>query len=214
MSVTLDFDWGIDRGQIAKIRFQGLDHEEPLPGSSVLYSFRKGYEDNVSAVLKHSPDEAKKQLDAAGWKPGADGVREKDGKRLEVGYTLLGDDALGKATAGAFAAMLKPVGIRLNIKKADEADFSTILSDRKFDLFLSGNRSMDPFGARCLCDFSCSDRDSNLTGAGSPELDKEIRATTEIADVDEQVAAVNKVEREALQEYALPPCTAGPRRTA
>ncbi|WP_168712513.1 hypothetical protein [Streptomyces sp. A1277] len=27
---------------------------------------------------------------------------------------------------------------------------------RGFDLFLSGNRSMDPFGARYLCDFYCS----------------------------------------------------------
>ncbi|KUM95729.1 ABC transporter substrate-binding protein [Streptomyces cellostaticus] len=200
----------IDRTQIAKIRFQGLDYKEPLPGSAVLYSFQKGYEDNVSAVLKYAPDDAKKALDAAGWKPGGDGIRVKNGKKLEVGYTLLGDDPLDKATAGAFAAMLKPVGISLVIKKADEADFSNILSERKFDLFLSGNRSMDPFGARYLCDFYCSDRASNITGAGSPALDKEIRATTKIADLDQQAAAVNKVERKALQEYALLPLFSGP----
>ncbi|WP_431969099.1 hypothetical protein [Actinacidiphila sp. bgisy160] len=34
------------------------------------------------------------------------------------------------------------------MKKADEADFAKILSERDFDLFLSGNRSTDPFGAR------------------------------------------------------------------
>ncbi|MFE5144279.1 ABC transporter substrate-binding protein [Streptomyces fagopyri] len=137
----------IDRSQIAKIQFQGLDYTEPLSGSAVLYSLQKGYEDNVASVLKYAPDEAKRALDAAGWKPGHDGVRVKDGKRLEVGYTLLGNDPLDKATAVAFAAMLKPVGVRLVIKKADEADFSNILSERKFDLFLSRNRSMDPFGA-------------------------------------------------------------------
>ncbi|WP_405918172.1 ABC transporter family substrate-binding protein [Streptomyces sp. NBC_00728] len=200
----------IDRAQIAKIEFQGLDYKEPLPGSAVLYSFQKGYEDNVAAVLKYAPDEAKKSLDAAGWKPGGDGIRVRNGKELEVGYTLLGDDPLDKATAGAFAAMLKPVGIRLVIKKADEADFSNILSERKFDLFLSGNRSMDPFGARYLCDFYCSDRDSNITGAGTPALDKEIRATTGIADLDKQAAAANKVERKALQEYAFLPLFSGP----
>ncbi|MFD6305262.1 ABC transporter family substrate-binding protein, partial [Streptomyces sp. NPDC060223] len=151
----------VDRTQIAKIQFQGLDYKEPLPGSAVLYSFQKGYQDNVSAVLKYAPDEAKEALDAAGWKPGEDGIRVKDGKKLEVGYTLIGDDPLDKAIANAFAAMLKPAGVHLVIKKADEADFSKILSDRSFDLFLSGNRSMDPFGARYLCDFYCSDRDSN-----------------------------------------------------
>lgn len=200
----------VDRAQIAKIQFQGLDYKEPLPGSAVLYSFQKGYEDNLSAVLKYAPDEARKALDAAGWKPGSDGVRVKDGKKLEVGYTLLGDDPLDKAIAGAFVAMLKPVGVKLVIKKADEADFSKILSDRRFDIFLAGNRSMDPFGARYLCDFFCSDRDSNLTGAGTPALDKEIRATTEIADLDEQVAAVNKVEKKALQDYAFLPLFSGP----
>ncbi|MER7920840.1 MULTISPECIES: ABC transporter family substrate-binding protein [unclassified Streptomyces] len=200
----------VDRGQIAKIQFQGLDYKEPLPGSAILYSFQKGYQDNVSAVLKYAPDDAKKALDAAGWKPGSDGVRVKDGKKLEVGYTLLGDDPLDKATAGAFAAMLKPVGVRLDIRKADESDFSKILSDRTFDLFLSGNRSMDPFGARYLCDFYCSDRSSNLTGAGTPALDKEIRATTRIADLGEQAAAANKAERDALRQYAFLPLFSGP----
>ncbi|MFI2204322.1 ABC transporter family substrate-binding protein [Streptomyces sp. NPDC020192] len=200
----------VDRTQIARIQFQGLDYKEPLPGSAMLYSFQKGYADNVSAVLKYAPDAAGKELDAAGWKTGSDGIRAKDGKKLEVGYTLLGDDPLGKATAGAFAAMLKRAGIRLVIHKADDADFSSILSERKFDLFVSGNRSMDPFGARYLCDFYCSDRASNITGSGTPALDKEIRATADIADLDRQIAAVNKVERTALQEYAFLPLYSGP----
>ncbi|MGH8967689.1 MAG: ABC transporter substrate-binding protein, partial [Actinomycetes bacterium] len=200
----------VDRTQIAKIKFQGLDYKEPLPGSAVLYSFQKGYEDNLSAVLEYAPDEASKSLDAAGWKPGSDGVRAKNGKKLEVGYTLVGDDPLNKAVAGAFAEMLKPVGVHLVIKKVGTADFSKVISDRSFDLFLAGNRSMDPFGARYLCEFYCSDRDSNMTGAGTPELDKEIKATTEIADLDEQAAAVNKVEKKALQEYAFLPLFSGP----
>ncbi|MFJ7627852.1 ABC transporter family substrate-binding protein [Streptomyces sp. NPDC097595] len=200
----------VDRAQIAKIQFQGLDYKEPLPGSAVLYSFQKGYEDNLSAVLKYDPAEAKKTLDAAGWKPGSDGVRVKNGKKLDVGYTLLGDDPLGKATAGALAAMLKPAGIHLDIRKGDDADFAKTISERRFDLFLSGNRSMDPFGARYLCDFYCSDRDSNITGSGNPALDQEIRDTTEIADLDEQTAAVNKVEKKALQEYAFLPLFSGP----
>ncbi|MFE6778502.1 ABC transporter family substrate-binding protein [Streptomyces sp. NPDC057702] len=200
----------IDRTQIAKIQFQGLDYKEPLPGSAVLYSFQKGYQDNVSAVLKYGPDQAKKDLDAAGWKPGGDGVREKDGKKLEVGYTLLGSGPLDKATAGALTAMLKPIGVRLRIEKAAQADFASVLNERKFDLILSGNRSMDPFGIRYLCDTYCSDRESNLTGAGSPQLDKEIRAAADIADLDQQTAQVNKVEQKALQEYAQLPLFSGP----
>ncbi|MER8100929.1 ABC transporter family substrate-binding protein [Kitasatospora sp. NPDC094016] len=200
----------IDRPQIAKIRFQGLDYTEPLPGSAVLYSFQQGYQDNVAAVLKYDPQEARKTLDAAGWKPGADGIRAKDGKQLELGYTMLGDEPIEKAIAGALTAMLKGVGVKVNVNKVSENDFSKVLSDRRFDLFISGNRSTDPFGARYLCDFYCSDRDSNITGTGTPELDKEIRATGEIADLGQQIEAVNKVEQKALQQYALLPLYSGP----
>ncbi|MGW3087589.1 ABC transporter family substrate-binding protein [Streptomyces sp. NPDC001108] len=200
----------VDRSQIAKIQFQGLDYTEPLPGSAVLYSFQKGYEDNVSKVLTYAPDEAKKNLDEAGWKPGADGVRAKDGKKLTVGYTIVGEDPLDKAIAGAFTAMLKPVGVELVVKKADAADFAKVISERRFDLFLSGNRSMDPYGARYLCDFYCSDRDSNITGSGTPELDRKIRDVLGIADLDKQAAAANEVEREALQQYAFLPLFSGP----
>ncbi|MFD8694283.1 ABC transporter family substrate-binding protein [Kitasatospora purpeofusca] len=200
----------IDRSQITKIRFQGLDYSEPLPGSAVLYSFQQGYRDNVAAVLKYDPQEARKALDEAGWKPGADGIRAKDGKELELGYTLLGDDPVEKAVAGAFTAMLKAVGVRLNVNKVSSNDFSKVLSERRFDLFISGNRSTDPFGARSLCDFYCSDRESNITGAGTPELDREIRATGDIADLGEQIAAVNNLEQKALQQYSLLPLYSGP----
>ncbi|MDX3074204.1 ABC transporter family substrate-binding protein [Streptomyces sp. NPDC088354] len=200
----------IDRAQIATIQFQGLDYSEPLPGSALLFSFQKGYSDNVSPLIDYAPDDAKKALDAAGWKPGGDGIREKNGTKLTVGYTLLGDDPLDKATANAFAAMLKPVGIRLEIKKADEADFAKILGDRDFDLFLSGNRSTDPFGARYLYQFYGTDSDSNLTGAGTPGLDKAIHAAASIPDPDRQTAQANAIERKELAQYAFLPLFSGP----
>ncbi|MEU7967849.1 ABC transporter family substrate-binding protein [Streptomyces sp. NPDC049097] len=200
----------IDRAQIAKIQFQGLNYSEPLPGSALLYSFQKGYSDNLSSVIKYAPDDAKKILDAAGWKAGSDGIRQKDGAKLTVGYTLLGDDPLDKATANAFAAMLKPVGIQLDIKKADEADFAKILSERDFDLFLSGNRSTDPFGARYLYQFYGTDSESNLTGAGTPDLDKEIHAASQISDAGKQTVQANAIERKELSQYAFLPLFSGP----
>ncbi len=161
-------------------------------------------------MLKYDPQQARKTLDEAGWKPGADGIRAKDGKELELGYTLLGDDPVEKAVSGAFTAMLKAVGVRLNVNKVSSNDFSKVLSERRFDLFISGNRSTDPFGARSLCDFYCSDRESNITGAGTPELDQEIRATGDIADLGQQIEAVNKLEQKALQQYSLLPLYSGP----
>ena len=200
----------VDREQIAKIRLQGLDYSEPLPGSAILYSFQKGYHDNVSDVIKHDPDAARAELDAAGWKVGSDGVRAKDGRKLELGYTMTGDDPLDKATANAFAAQLKPVGIKLDIRVASENDFDSVVSGRKFDLFLAGNRSLDPFGARYLDSFYGSTNNENLTGTGNADLDRKIKAAAEIADPDEQVAKANELEREGLAQYGFIPLYSGP----
>lgn len=68
---------GIDRSQLAKITFQGLGYTEPLPGSFNLYPFQKGYQDNFGKLVKFNAAQAKKDLDAAGWKAGSDGVRAK-----------------------------------------------------------------------------------------------------------------------------------------
>lgn len=42
------------------------------------------YASDNTGCLKQDMDGAKKLLDDAGWKPGADGIREKDGKKLHI----------------------------------------------------------------------------------------------------------------------------------
>ena len=56
---------------------------------------------------------AKKKLDDAGWVPGADGIREKAGKRLEFDFcTTTRPYRIESLTA--FASQLAPVGIKVN----------------------------------------------------------------------------------------------------
>jgi len=200
----------VNRQQIAAINLQGLDYSEPLPGSAILYSFQKGYHDNVSDVIRYDTATAGKELDAAGWTLGSDGVRAKGGKKLEVSYTFTGEDPLSKATANALAAQLKPIGVKLDIKSVSDNDFDSITSGRKFDLFLAGDRSLDPFGARYLDGFYGSTNNDNLTGIGTPALDQEIKAAAEITDPDQQIAKANELEREGLAQYGFIPLFSGP----
>ncbi|MCU7729070.1 ABC transporter family substrate-binding protein [Actinoplanes sp. KI2] len=201
---------GIDREQIAAINLQGLDYREPLPGSAIFYSFQKGYHDNVADVLTADPAAARKELDAAGWVTGSDGIRAKDGKKLALSYTLTGSVPLEKATATAFAAQLKRLGVKVDIRTVSENDFDSVVSGRKFDLFFAGNRSLDPFGARSLDGFFGSTNNENITGTGTPELDRKIKAAAEIADPDRQIARANELEREGLAQYGLIPLFSGP----
>ena len=61
----------------------------------------------------YNPDEAKAKLDAAGWVPGTDGIREKAGKRLEFDFcTTTRPYRIESLTA--FASQLAPIGIKVN----------------------------------------------------------------------------------------------------
>jgi peptide/nickel transport system substrate-binding protein len=57
---------------------------------------------------------AKKILDEAGWKPGRDGVRAKDGKEARIPVVYFAGDSTRQALALAAADMVRPLGIVLD----------------------------------------------------------------------------------------------------
>lgn len=200
----------VNREEIAKIQFQGLDYTEPLPGSALYYSFQPYYQDNVAKVLSFSTEAAGQTLQAAGWTPGAGGIREKNGTPLKLTYVLYSTEPLDKATAASLVASLKQAGIQLDLKTIDSAQWSSTINGGKFDLIVSGNRSLDPYGSFGLNDFYGSKSENNITGVGSPELDKQIAAVNTIGDPEKQAAQANLVEQKALSLYGVLPLYSGP----
>lgn len=196
---------GIDRKQIADITFQGLNFTETLPGSLTLFSFQDGYQDNFSKVITFDANKAKQDLEAAGWRAGPDGMRSKNGQPLEFSYVNTGDDPVGKAIAGAVVAMLKNIGIKLDIQQVASRDFSTIISGRKFDIFYSGFLQSDPFGMAYICQLYCSDSQLNLSGTNNPAFDSQVKAVNTLPTAQEQFARGNEVETEAFKTYGLMP---------
>lgn len=206
---------GIDRSQLAAIRFNGLDgYKEELPGSLNLYQTQKGYEDNFGAVVKFDAEKAKSLLDEAGWKEGADGIREKNGKKLSLRYTMLGDSSIIKAMATATQKMLKDIGIDLKVEERPSSDFSEITTKKDFDIFPMRFTAGDPFGVAYFGQVYRSDSELNKSGTGTPEMDKKIEELAKIADPDEQIKKGNELEREALSTYGIMPIYNGPAMVA
>ncbi|MEU3654234.1 ABC transporter family substrate-binding protein [Streptomyces sp. NPDC032161] len=196
---------GIDRSQLAKIAFQGLGYTEPLPGSFNLYPFQKGYQDNFGKLVKFDAATAKKDLDAAGWKVGSDGVRAKDGKKLELTYPTIGDRSTTKARATALAQMMKNIGVKLEIEAHPSADFNKVFTERAFDIFGMGFISSDPNGMLYFCQMYCSDSTLNVSRSVPKSMDKEVKAVTNLPTLDEQLDVGNKVELEAMKTYGIMP---------
>lgn len=89
-----------------------------------------------NALPAHNLDAAKTLLDSDGWKVGANGIRSKDGKQLEL--TFLYNTVQG--TPGSSAAELaaqewKALGVKVDLKAQDEtAAVNTLFSTGNWDI--------------------------------------------------------------------------------
>jgi peptide/nickel transport system substrate-binding protein len=83
------------------------------PSYGVLSSATPGYWEGTADVYPFDPDKAREILEADGWTVGADGVREKDGQRLELLYVTNTSQA---PTGEIIQAMLADVGIAMTVE--------------------------------------------------------------------------------------------------
>jgi peptide/nickel transport system substrate-binding protein len=175
-----------------------------------LFSFQDGYQDNFAKAITFNVEQAKRDLDAAGWMLGPDGIRTKGGQPLEFSYVNTGDDPVGKAVAGAVAAMLKNIGVKLDIRQVASSDFSSIITGRKFDMFYNGFAQTDPFGLAYICQIYCSDSQLNLSGTNDPAFDPQVRAVNTLPTAQEQYAKGAEVEAQAFKTYGIMPALTPP----
>ena len=195
----------IDRQQITEFHFNGLDYTADPQGSMILLPFQDGYTDSVAKAITFDPEQAKKDLDAAGWAVGADGVRVKDGQPLKFTYVNTGDDAVGKAVAGGTAAMLKNIGVQMDIRQVPSGDFSKIVMGKQFDMFYSGISQSDPFGIAYICQVYCSNSGLIKSGVNDPKNDDLIKSVNTLPTPDEQYAKAADAEMTALSTYGVLP---------
>ena len=196
---------GIDRTQVSKIVFQGLDYTETPPGSLSLLPAQEGYQDNFSKVITFDVEKAKSDLDAAGWTAGPDGIRAKAGKPLAFDFVYTGETATKKAVASAVVAMMKNIGVTANVRALPASDFSSVIANRSFDVFFNGFSNSDPYGVAYFCQLWCSDSELNLSASGNPELDAEVKAVGALPTQQEQIAKANEVELKTFATYGLMP---------
>jgi peptide/nickel transport system substrate-binding protein len=85
---------------------------------------------DYSDSFAFDPQRAKKLLDDAGWKPGADGFRVKDGKTLEIPLTPNPYVPSTKAEDELIAQQLERIGIKVNLKVVDVAGYAAVQASR------------------------------------------------------------------------------------
>ncbi|MDF2725537.1 MAG: extracellular solute-binding protein family 5, partial [Paenibacillus sp.] len=113
--------WAVNRKELVTLAAEG----QSFPVSTWLSS-NPAYAEARNAVYdKYDREKAAKLLDEAGWKPGTDGIRYKDGKPLTLRLmTWGGDKALGEALQNQWTQ----IGVKTEVR---HGDYSLIETARK-----------------------------------------------------------------------------------
>ncbi|CAM5393060.1 hypothetical protein GCM10010329_57630 [Streptomyces spiroverticillatus] len=147
----------------------------------------------------HDLDRAKKILDDAGWKPGADGVRVKDGVRAEFPLWYLSGDKLRQDHALAYASDAKKAGIAI---KTQAGTWEVIEPRMKDDAVLAGGGSPgDPdFDQYTLLQSSLAgDGFNNMAWYDNKAVDTALEAGRRTNKDAERKAAYTTVQQELVK---------------
>jgi len=91
-----------------------LFDDQYVPATQMLTPNTEGYDDTLKTMYSTNLDKANQLLDQAGWKMGSDGIREKDGKKLElqmINIAAFGFDQISQL----LQAQLKKAGFDVKI---------------------------------------------------------------------------------------------------
>ena len=178
--------YGLDRQKLIDVVYQGYGTVANEPIAPISWAY------NAEGVnpYKYDAAQAKKLLDEAGWKVGSDGIREKDGKRLEL-TLLVSKKVLNDALIPIAKENYRQIGVLL---KPQVLDFNALMSQRK-----SGNYDLASFSTSTLNDPHDGVWDFYSTeaatqgGYNNPQVDELIHQANAELDIEKRKPIYHKL---------------------
>ncbi|MER5544492.1 ABC transporter family substrate-binding protein [Streptomyces sp. NPDC001118] len=187
---------GIDEAFAKDLSFElkPLDNHFFMPN-------QKGYRDTSGGNADFDLAQAKKLLDAAGWKDNGEGApRTKGGKQLALDYVLsAGGNAAQTDQAELVQQQLAQAGVRVELKKVPANDyFNQFVNRGNFDL--TSFRNVDAVYQSLLTPVFVRPRGGNLFqnfgSVGSPKIDALLKQAGETTDPSAAAALYNRADDE------------------
>jgi peptide/nickel transport system substrate-binding protein len=152
------------------------------------------YENTQIKPLPYDPAQARRILDEAGWKPGPDGIRVKDGDRFSFTHTTTAGNQTRETIQALVQANLKDIGVEMKVMNFPGGTFFASFLEggpyisRKYDMMgvAGGLASLDP-SIRVQyhsSEIPTKERPNglNLGGVSDPELDRLLDAQLQTLD--------------------------------
>ena len=129
----------VDQKAIVETLFFGIGR--PAYGPLTRSTF--GYDPKVETLYKHDLERARKLLEEAGWKPGGDGTRQKDGKKLSVIFQVIAAGGYD-AVATMVQTQLQAAGIQVELRLLERARMFSDANKGEHNLGLKFWLTADP----------------------------------------------------------------------
>ncbi|MGV9351596.1 ABC transporter substrate-binding protein [Streptomyces spiralis] len=188
--------YAIDRKQVADTVFP----TGTQPATSVLAHTTPDYT-SLAPDLTSDAAKAKSLLNAAGWKPGSDGIRTKDGKKLGLTIDWVPNAATDQSALELIQQQLKAVGIQLFLRQLQITQLAPTLQSGDYDAAWGNITRADPDILRS----SFSTKLANLYRLPTSSLDTALAAQAATADTTKRKQLIGQAQRLIVHDaYYVP----------
>jgi peptide/nickel transport system substrate-binding protein len=167
-----------------------------------------GYDESLENKNKLDLDQANQILDDLGYVKGADGIREKDGKKLILNYV---DGTPNREKRNDIAVIiqqqLKKVGIKVEINITKDIA-SVVQQNADYDLYGNSQVNSDPNALRAFYHTTTPQEEAlvkRLGGGSDPEVDQWLEEGTVELDPEKRIQIYKKVQQKIIDEAWIIP---------
>ncbi|TXK79829.1 ABC transporter substrate-binding protein [Paenibacillus sp. N3.4] len=164
-----------------------------------------GYDNSLENGVKPDIAKANKLLDELGWVKGADGVREKDGKKLTLHYV---DGSPNREKRNDIAVIiqqqLKQVGIVVEVEITKDTA-NVVYTKGAYDIYGNSQVNSDPNALYAFYHTSDPKARPSLPGNADPQVDKWLEQGAIEADDAKRVDLYKKVQKSIIDNAVIIP---------
>ncbi|GCF10685.1 ABC transporter substrate-binding protein [Dictyobacter arantiisoli] len=168
-------------------------------------AYQPGYQQEAPCPA-FNIDAANKLLDNAGWKTGSDGVRQKNGMRLELKYSTTANNAWREEDETINQANFLKIGVKVDIQNYPSSTFfSTFLGGGKAGTYdLAEWSSSYNYDANDASNFACNQiGSSNFNWYCNPQLDELFTQEQQTTDATARQQVFNQIHSILLKDVPV-----------
>ncbi|WP_216906044.1 ABC transporter substrate-binding protein [Nocardia noduli] len=165
------------------------------PATSILAANTPGYLE-LGNELAFDRNRAASLLDSAGWRPGPDGVRVRNGQRLSLAVTYPSVDQVNGPLLELLQQQWAQSGIELRLRGLPVAELSPTQDAGDYDLLVFNQNRGDPDVLRTV--FAAAGKNRARIAADDP-LNTALDQQSAQAEPDKRGATVGQIQRTILQ---------------